>query len=812
MNGRVVVSRRLSRTIGSAVACFALLALMIGPAVAATTGPQIPRVEEAPGFDGVLDDPVWKVAAQVELEYKVISSRNPQEVPPAEKTQAFIARDERYLYVAFICHESNPGGMKQSVREYDGPVNIDDSVEIFVDPGSRAPNTYYQFFVSSAGVKKDQRIQHGSADTAWDSGFIAATQMGQSGWTVEVGIPFYTMDIDMRATDAWRMNLCRNLMSREPGQWLSWAEIDNYHTPEEFIHVGGLEDVGARRVFAPVIREARIVQWGYDMGRPIYSAEVRISNPGGRAGEAELCLTDRPLNGAASETAMQVHVAARGETRAVVRTRVPLAARRSATVRLQTPETGRIISGSRAAGGVEHLSFMGLFATQEDYSTNIPDIQQTVALGEATERPEAYGAEANPNGAPVGGGEGYDRLLDGGDYRVGTRQELLAALEQAEAGEVVYVESRAEIDLSDLARIAVPAGVTLAGNRGHEGAAGPLLYSNRMPGEGFPILFDLAGDRARLTGLRIRGPDPDYAAQRAGPSTLNRGVNVGANGEVDNCEVSNFYREGIAARGPGVHIHHNDIHDVGAYPVLVTSRDALIESNLIRWGWHAIACTGSVGTSYEACYNHFRPHDVESIGQCLDMHPDRRGLFASRAQFIAGDYVTWHHNTLELRDALGMRIRGTPRLLSRVYGNWFLTEDSSQALGPHGSGGETPTANVWVYDNVYGADRRHIAQLAWHTKPYILFKTPEPPQVECERVSGSLPLEIEVSVFEGLELKGVLVELDDKPIYVGSKAPEAGTVVINTTELANGVHVIRVSAIDNRNVLGAQEVLIEVAN
>ena len=809
MYDRVVRGPGFVGRLGSAVVCLALLTLT---AAVAATGPQIPRVDNGPEFDGVLDDPVWKAAARVNLEYKCISSRNPEAGPPAEKTAAHIARDERYLYVAFVCHESKPGDMKRNVREYDGPVNIDDSVEIFVDPGSRAPNTYYQFLISAFGVKKDQRIQHGSADSAWDSGFIAATQTGESGWTVEIGIPLYTMDIDMRATDAWRMNLCRNLMSREPGQWISWAEIDNYHTPEEFIRVRGLEDVGARRVFAPVIREARIVQWGVGMGQPIYSASVRISNPGGRAGEAELCLTDRPLNGEVSEAAMRVHVAARGETRAVIGTRVALAAKRDATVKLQAAETGRIISGSRAVSGVEHLSFMGLFTAQEDYSTDVPDIQQTVPLGEVTERPEAYGTDANPNGAPVGGGEGYERVFTDGDHTVATRNQLIAALEQAQPGEVVYVKPGAEIDLSDLARIAVPAGVTLAGNRGHEGAAGPLLYSKRMPEEGFPILFDLAGERARLTGLRIRGPDPDYAAQRAGPSTLNRGVNIGANGEVDNCEVSNFYREGIAARGPGAHIHHNHIHDVGAYPVLVTSRDALIESNMIRWGWHAIACTGSVGTSYEACYNHFKPHDVESIGQCLDMHPDRRGLFASRAQFIAGDYVTYHHNTLELRDALGMRIRGTPRLLSRVYGNWFLTEDSSQALGPHGSGGETPTANVWAYDNVYGADKRHIAQLAWNTKPYILFKSPEPPQVKCQKVSGSLPLEIEVSVFEGLELKGVLVELDDKPIYLGSKAPEAGTVVIDTTELANGVHVLRVSAIDNRNVPGAQEVLIEVAN
>jgi hypothetical protein len=524
-------------------------------------------------------------------------------------------------------------------------------------------------------------------------------------------------------------------------------------------------------------------------------------------------VTDLPASGEAAETTTRVQVAARGSTHVTVEVGVPSPSKRRATVKLTAPATGRVISGRRGVAYTDNLAFMALFAGRQNYTTDVPDIYSQMELGERVSEPETYGAAANPTGSPVGGGEGYQQIVTAGDVSVSNREDLLPALKAAEAGEVVYVAPQARIDLSGLAAIPVPAGVTLAGNRGYDGAEGPLLFTNRIPKERSQILFSLAGEGSRVTGLRIRGPDPEYAEQRARPA-LHRGVSVGPGGEVDNCEISHFYREGVGVRGPNVHIHHNFIHDVGAYPVVVGVPDALIEANVIQWGWHAIAGSGRIPSNYEARYNIFKPHKiaVADLSHCLDMHPARAGLYASPVKYIAGDYVTYHHNTLMLGTATGVRVRGTSRRLSRVYRNWFLTEDVAQALGPHARGGETPAANFWAYDNAYGSEKRLAARLVWHTKPYILFKSPPPPRVEHHKVSGSLDVDVEVEVYEGLSLKAVRVELDGQQIYLQRQPPSAGALIIDTTELTNGVHVLRVTAMDNRNVLGSHEVVLEVAN
>ena len=65
-----------------------------------------------------------------------------------------------------------------------------------------------------------------------------------------------------------------------------------------------------------------------------------------------------------------------------------------------------------------------------------------------------------------------------GSALVGTRDELLAAPASAQPGDVVRIDGAAEIDLTGLRRIAIPAGVTLAGDR--DGSPGAPLSNTEL--------------------------------------------------------------------------------------------------------------------------------------------------------------------------------------------------------------------------------------------------------------------------------------------------------------------------------------------
>ena len=60
---------------------------------------------------------------------------------------------------------------------------------------------------------------------------------------------------------------------------------------------------------------------------------------------------------------------------------------------------------------------------------------------------ETYGAQPDALG-PIGGGAGYQRIVTRGDYTVSTIDELVGALSKAKAGQVVYLNGEAELDLT----------------------------------------------------------------------------------------------------------------------------------------------------------------------------------------------------------------------------------------------------------------------------------------------------------------------------------------------------------------------------
>jgi len=317
----------------------------------------------------------------------------------------------------------------------------------------------------------------------------------------------------------------------------------------------------------------------------------------------------------------------------------------------------------------------------------------TMALAEEKTQ-EAFGAQPDALG-PVGGGHGYKKIITKGDYNVSTIDELIEALKKAEPGQVVYVEGKAELDLTIRVRVEefhleVPGGVTLASCRGHNNSPGALICSTELKTQ---PLIKITGEKARITGLRIYGPDPKSRWEEIPRLSRVHGRDgyykfPTSDGikcehphlEVDNCEIMGFSHGGIYLLNQGNHghIHHNFIHHCQrrglGYGVSLNGVEALIESNLFSHMRHAIAATGSEGTCYEA-----RNNLVEGGGSVhsFDMH-GRSEIINDKKQIIAGEWVKIHHNTFKAKWKTGyvlpICIRGEPTKASEVHHNWFLQD------------------------------------------------------------------------------------------------------------------------------------------
>ena len=427
-----------------------------------------------------------------------------------------------------------------------------------------------------------------------------------------------------------------------------------------------------------------------------------------------------------------------------------------------------------------------------------------------------YGAEANTTGDPIGGGEGYRAIEQTGDYRVADAATLLQVLQKAQAGEVIYIEPGTEIDLTGRTNLSVPANVTLAGNRGENGSPGPLLFTTNMPDRS--VLFKLR-EGARMTGLRIQGPDPDYDAYQFQVNSANRTktrcmITTGANIEVDNCEISNFDRGGIEfqAGTRDLHVHHNFLHDIGQNPLAALKEagtPVLIEANIIEWVRFALAGTGFPGSGFEARYNKIVRKPVPAVWQPYDGSPaisisNYSDIKREQGIRLSGEQFSIHHNTF-MSEAPGdgsvglsgdAAFYGIPQILAELYNNRFMAEEANQAV-LHESG------NIWVHNNMYGVGEKMI-EYANESSSQILFQVPAPPGLAVPVISGDrLDVDVQINLAPGSNgIRMVEVDVDQETVYSGPEAPLPGqiSIVLSSLRASLDHHELVVRVTDDRDI------------
>lgn len=322
---------------------------------------------------------------------------------------------------------------------------------------------------------------------------------------------------------------------------------------------------------------------------------------------------------------------------------------------------------------------------------------------------EICGAQADERG-PIGGGEGYSQGVEPEGEPVETLDALLNALASAKSGDVVFIHGEAEIDCTERVYIEslvleVPGGVTVASNRGDGGAPGGMILSDTFDTK---PLIKIMGPGARITGLRIKGPNPKRCLEHHNRSfregrgheyyykfPTSDGIDTKFGDlEVDNCELGGWSRAAIhISAGDGHRIHHNFIHHNQynglGYGVSHDTAFSTIEYNLFDSNRHSLAGTGRAGSGYEARHN---VELGESLSHCFDMHGGRDRKDGTD---VAGSWMKVHHNTFRCPKT-AVVVRGLPEEGVEVNNNWLYQDPDELSVRVDGK--------TQVFNNAYGLD------------------------------------------------------------------------------------------------------------
>lgn len=171
--------------------------------------------------DGVLDDPVWRLARPVS---GFVQSEPDEGRPASEDTEVWVAYDKTNLYVAAYLHDRDPAKLVVNDIKKDFSETDQDDFEILLDTFGDRQNGYV-FMTNPEGARSDKQVANEGRETntSWDAVWHVKTKIVADGWIAEFAIPFRSLRFDPQAGHRWGVNFSRRIRRRN--EITFWAPV-----------------------------------------------------------------------------------------------------------------------------------------------------------------------------------------------------------------------------------------------------------------------------------------------------------------------------------------------------------------------------------------------------------------------------------------------------------------------------------------------------------------------------------------------------------------------------------------------------------
>jgi hypothetical protein len=241
-------STRIRASLGVAASAALLAGELVAPAPAAgqeVADPRLAvarRVDAAPRIDGRLDDAAWQGAPVV----AGFRQREPQAgAESSEPTAVRIVYDQTTLFISADLADSAPDEIRATELRRDNTLETDDTFTVLLDTFHDHRNAFV-FRVNPRGTRYDALIRNESrfyyAD--WDEQWTAAAALTETGWSVEIAIPFKTLRFTSAAEQSWGLNFERVIKRKnELVYWAGWSRDEVFQNVSQAGHLSGLRDI-----------------------------------------------------------------------------------------------------------------------------------------------------------------------------------------------------------------------------------------------------------------------------------------------------------------------------------------------------------------------------------------------------------------------------------------------------------------------------------------------------------------------------------------------------------------------------------------
>ena len=221
---------------------------------------KIPKFSHPPKIDGKLENPLWEEGVKIEN----FTQYEPKEgAPPSEKTIVYIGYDNKNLYFAFYCYDSEPHKIRASLTKRD-KVRGDDFVTIYLDTFNDKKRAFV-FRLNPKGIQSDGVFTESAGgrrrggwekiDFNWDTYFLSNGRINKDGYVIEVAIPFKSLRFPNSQIQKWGLQICRTI--RRKNEEIYWyprsRDINGFLIQSGTIIIEGEIEKGRNLELMPVI-------------------------------------------------------------------------------------------------------------------------------------------------------------------------------------------------------------------------------------------------------------------------------------------------------------------------------------------------------------------------------------------------------------------------------------------------------------------------------------------------------------------------------------------------------------------------------
>jgi hypothetical protein len=170
-------------------------------------------------LDGLLDEAAWSRAVPATNFIQVDPDNG---APATEETEVRIVYTPEALYMGVRAFDSEPDRWLGYQRRRDEFLSSDDRFMWTIDTFLDARSGYF-FEMNPAGLMADALLGVNGQNRQWDGIWNARHNHDDLGWTLEIEIPFRTLNFDP-VNDAWGINFQRTVRRKnEDSIWMGWA-------------------------------------------------------------------------------------------------------------------------------------------------------------------------------------------------------------------------------------------------------------------------------------------------------------------------------------------------------------------------------------------------------------------------------------------------------------------------------------------------------------------------------------------------------------------------------------------------------------